>query len=105
MTLRVLDPTFDGDQATQATVSRLSTLAGRTVGLLDKASSMWTPCSITSKPSCAHSTASVPSSACINRTPAGRLLMTWRKGSPRVTQSFPRSVIEAAVHRAVCTMP
>ncbi len=35
MTLRVLDPTFDGDQATQATVSRLSTLAGRTVGLLD----------------------------------------------------------------------
>lgn len=35
MALRVLDPTFDGDQATQATVSRLSTLAGRTVGLLD----------------------------------------------------------------------
>ena len=35
MTLRVLDPTFDGDQTTQATVARLSTLAGRTVGLLD----------------------------------------------------------------------
>lgn len=35
MALRVLDPTFDGDQATQATVARLSTLAGRTVGLLD----------------------------------------------------------------------
>jgi len=35
MTLRVLDPTFDGGQATQATVSRLPSLAGRTVGLLD----------------------------------------------------------------------
>ncbi len=35
MTLRVLDPTFDGGQAAQATVARLSTLAGRTVGLLD----------------------------------------------------------------------
>ena len=35
MTLRVLDPTFDDDQATQAAVSRLSSLAGRTVGLLD----------------------------------------------------------------------
>ena len=35
MTLRVLDPTFDDDQATQATVSRLPSLAGRTVGLLD----------------------------------------------------------------------
>ncbi len=35
MTLRVLDPTFDGGQATQAAVSRLSSLAGRTVGLLD----------------------------------------------------------------------
>ena len=35
MTLHVLDPTFDGGQATQATVSRLSSLAGRTVGLLD----------------------------------------------------------------------
>ena len=35
MTLRVLDPTFDGDQATRATVSRLPSLAGRTVGLLD----------------------------------------------------------------------
>lgn len=35
MTLRVLDPTFDGGQATQITVSRLSSLAGRTVGLLD----------------------------------------------------------------------
>ncbi len=35
MTLRVLDPTFDGDQATQTTVSRLPSLAGRTVGLLD----------------------------------------------------------------------
>ena len=35
MTLRVLDPTFDGGQAAQATVSRLSSLTGRTVGLLD----------------------------------------------------------------------
>ena len=35
MTLHVLDPTFDGGQAAQATVSRLSSLAGRTVGLLD----------------------------------------------------------------------
>ncbi|MCY4386455.1 MAG: hypothetical protein OXC18_05040 [Desulfurellaceae bacterium] len=35
MTLRVLDPTFDNDQAVQATVSRLPSLAGRTVGLLD----------------------------------------------------------------------
>ncbi len=35
MTLRVLDPTFDDDQATQATAARLSTLTGRTVGLLD----------------------------------------------------------------------
>ena len=32
MTLRVLDPTFDGGQAT---VSRLPSLAGRPVGLLD----------------------------------------------------------------------
>ncbi len=35
MTLRVLDPTFDGQQATQETVSRLTSLSGRTVGLLD----------------------------------------------------------------------
>jgi len=35
MTLHVLDPTFDGGQRGQATVSRLSSLAGRTVGLLD----------------------------------------------------------------------
>ncbi len=35
MTLCVLDPTFDGGQTAQATVARLSTLAGRTVGLLD----------------------------------------------------------------------
>ena len=35
MTLHVLDPTFDGQQPTQETVSRLSSLSGRTVGLLD----------------------------------------------------------------------
>ena len=35
MTLHVLDPTFDGSRRGQAPVSRLSSLAGRTVGLLD----------------------------------------------------------------------
>ena len=35
MTLRVLNPTFDDTQTTRATVSRLPSLAGRTVGLLD----------------------------------------------------------------------
>ncbi len=35
MTLRVLDPTFDGQQARQETVARLDSLSGRTVGLLD----------------------------------------------------------------------
>ena len=35
MTLRVLDPTFEGLDATQEAVSRLTSLAGRTVGLLD----------------------------------------------------------------------
>ncbi len=35
MTLRVLDPTFDGQQARQKTVARLDSLSGRTVGLLD----------------------------------------------------------------------
>ena len=35
MTLHVLDPTFDGQQPTQETVSRLGSLSGRTVGLLD----------------------------------------------------------------------
>ena len=35
MTLRVLDPTFDGGEATEEAVARLSSLSGRTVGLLD----------------------------------------------------------------------
>ena len=35
MPLHVLDPTFDGQQATQEPVSRLGSLSGRTVGLLD----------------------------------------------------------------------
>ncbi len=35
MALRVLDPTFDGQQAAQETVSRLGSLSGGTVGLLD----------------------------------------------------------------------
>ncbi len=35
MTLRVLDPTFDSIDTTAEVVSRLPSLSGRTVGLLD----------------------------------------------------------------------
>ena len=35
MTLRILDPTFDAGEAIEETVSRLVSLSGRTVGLLN----------------------------------------------------------------------
>ena len=35
MSIRVLDPTFEGHVAAKATVTGLPSLAGRTVGLLD----------------------------------------------------------------------
>ena len=105
MTLRVLDPTFDSIHTTEEVVPRLPSLSGRTVGLLDN-SKLNVDTLLDHVEELLRSQHGVSTVIRLHKPDASvRLRMTSLKVSQRAMRSFPRSVIEAAVHRAVCTMP